>query len=155
MTGTEELPGADRKRRVGDYLLVNNGIGPARIEWVEFRFKNKPVADLSELLEACCSATQEEKESLHQRAGFDRRVNVEGNLIRAGAMKSLFTWKEQTKPNPVFDALHRQMKYVDFKACYCSVFDECYVQEYSETKPVPVKECTAPKVPFRPRFRDD
>jgi hypothetical protein len=35
------------------YQLDNNGVGPARVEWVEFRFKGKPVTDLTDLLDAC------------------------------------------------------------------------------------------------------
>jgi hypothetical protein len=151
----EQLEGANRKRYVIDYLLVNNGVGPARVEWVEFRFHGKPVANLTALLEACCSATEQERKSIHQISNMNRRGGIEGSLIRPGSMVSLFTWKEGTESSPAFDALHRQMKDIDFTACYCSVFDECYVRGYSDGKPEPVKECKAPAVPFRPRFKDD
>ncbi len=154
-TGTDDLPGANRKRNIIDYTLINNGVGPARVEWVEFRFKGKPVANLSELLEACCSASKEEKEGPHGIAGMNRRGGIDGTLIRPGAMTSLFTWKEMPEPSAAFDALHRQMREVDYSVCYCSVFEECYVRGYSDAKPQAVKQCVAPKVAFRPRFRDD
>jgi hypothetical protein len=153
-TGQDELPGTNRKRKLIDYMLVNNGVGPARIEWVEFRFKGKPVANLSELLDACCS-TEKGKGSAQPISGMNRRGSIEGTLIRPGDTKSMFTWTEGVESSSAFDALHRQMKYVDFTACYCSVFDECYVRGYSGTKPEPVKQCKAPAVPFRPRFKDD
>jgi hypothetical protein len=58
-------------------------------------------------------------------------------------------------PNPDFQALRRQMDDVEFSACYCSVFDECYVRTSEGRKPEPVKHCTAPAVTFRPAQKGD
>jgi hypothetical protein len=146
----EQMPGTDRLRQAVEFALVNNGVGPARIEWVEFRFKGKPVANLSELLEACCAAAPP-----YVINGMNRRVGIDGNLIRPGASLALFTWTEPDKQNPVFDALRRQMNDISWKACYCSVFDECYIRGPNRATPEPVKQCTAPAVIFRPRLRDD
>ena len=56
-------PGANGEhgRKAVEYQLVNNGVGPARIEWVEMRFKDKPVVDLDELLDACCVKKEHDK----------------------------------------------------------------------------------------------
>jgi hypothetical protein len=151
-TQTTPLPGTDHKRNMVEYILVNNGVGPARVEWVEFSFKGKPVADLSGLLEACC---RKELEMDKHISGMNRRGGITGALIRPGASVAMFTWNEQSEPSAAFDALHRQMRDIDFKTCYCSVFDECYTRVYSEEKPQAVKQCPAPAVQFRPRFRDD
>jgi hypothetical protein len=148
-TGNTPLPGSDRVRNIVEYALVNNGVGPARIEWVEMRFKGKPVANLNELLDACCAAAN------HEVRGMNRRGSVEGVLVRPGTIHTMFTWTERPEADPVFDALHRQMKNIEISACYCSVFDECYVRTWKGRKPEPVKQCTAPAKPFRPAFRDD
>jgi hypothetical protein len=148
-TGQDELPGTNRKRKLIDYMLVNNGVGPARIEWVEFRFKGKPVADITDLLDACCRAEK------HNYAGLNRRGNIEGALVRPGASVKMFTWTEQSVPNADFKALHRQMNDIEWSACYCSVFDECYVRSSEKRKTEPVKECAAPKVAFRPAQEGD
>jgi hypothetical protein len=150
MSSKDPMPGTDRLRKVVEYQLVNNGVGPARVEWVEMRFKDKPVANLSDLLDACCAGMAQTS------GGINRRVNIEGTLIRPGTGVPLFTWTEQVEPNPAFEALHKQMGYVKWKACYCSVFDECYLRGGNDSlKPEPVKECKAPAKPFQPRFRDD
>jgi hypothetical protein len=108
------------------------------------------VADISDLLDACCQAQKRDS------TGLNRRVGIEGTLIRPGASVKLFTWNEQSTPNPDFQALRRQMKDVDLSACYCSVFDECYVRKSNgRNKPEPVKQCTAPAVKFRPAVRGD
>jgi hypothetical protein len=150
MSSKDLMPGTDRLRKVVEYQLVNNGVGPARVEWVEMRFKDKPVANLSDLLDACCAGMAQTS------GGINRRVNIEGTLIRPGTGVPLFTWTEQVEPNPAFEALHKQMGYVKWKTCYCSVFDECYLRGGNDSlKPEPVKECKAPAKPFQPRFRDD
>jgi hypothetical protein len=148
-SGQTVLPGTDRVRDVVEYEFANNGVGPARIEWVEFRFKGKPVANISDLLDACCGTGK------HDYAGLNRRGGIEGAFVRAGGTVKMFTWSEQNTPNADFQALWRNMNEIAFSACYCSVFDECYVRSSEARKPEPVKECTAPKVAFRPAQRED
>jgi hypothetical protein len=144
-------PGADRVRGIVEYELVNNGVGPARMEWVELRFKGKPVADITELLDACCKAEK------YNYNGLNRRGGIAGALIRPGASLKMFTWTELAHANVDFEALHRQMNEIQWSACYCSVFDECYVRstDADTDKPEPVKQCIAPKVAFRPRQKGD
>jgi hypothetical protein len=135
-------------RRV-KYMFENNGVGPARIEWVEFKFKGAPVRNLKELLEKCCAFASVPG----QLSGLDARGGIAGSLIRPGAMVHMFTWEEPKTANPVFDALHKQMDDIAISACYCSVFDECYVSDNGDdSKPRSVEQCTPPKVSFRPNF---
>lgn len=149
MSSDTAMQGSDRARGKVEYLFQNNGVGPARIEWVELTFKDKPIGNISELLAACCGGKTDDA------VGLNRRGNVNGALIRPGALVSMFAWEEPTAPSPVFAALHRQMKDIGVTTCYCSVFDERYLRRPSMTKPEPVKECIAPAKPFQPAFRED
>jgi len=135
------------KRAKVEYEMVNNGVGPARIEWVQMFFKGKPVADLRALGEACCDAQPGDFSGMNSRGG------VASSLIRPGASLVMFSWSEPETPNPKFAALHGAMNEISYSACYCSVFDECYIRKDDDTRPQPVEQCTAPEVPFRPRFR--
>jgi len=148
-SGTTPLPGTNQVRDIVEYELINNGVGPARIEWVEMRFKGKPVENITALLDACCRADK------YNYDGLNRRGGIEGALIRPGTSVKMFTWTEQLTPNADFKALHRQMNDIEYSACYCSVFDECYVRTSEGRKPEPVKQCTAPKVTFRPAQQGD
>lgn len=139
------LPGADRNRAKIEFGFTNNGVGPARIEWVQLTFKKKPMADLRALFEACCAGLDAGGAST-----LDMRGNVDGDLVRPGASLSLFTWTEPDKPNPLFKALYRQMDDIETSHCYCSVFDECYVMQAGARRPAPVKQCKAPAVTFHP-----
>lgn len=143
------MPGTNRGRQRVQYSFINNGVGPARIDWVQLTFKGKPMRNLDELLEACCSGSR------HTSNELDRRGGVAGALVRPGAALAMFTWDEPTTPNPVFDAMHQHMTDIKIDYCYCSVFDECYVRRHTDARPEPVKECKAPEATFRPGYRDD
>lgn len=143
----DKLPGKDDYGRRVEYEIVNNGVGPARIEWVQFNFKGKPVADLTALLAACCDGSAAEAVSVNARGG------VANNLVPPGKSLVMFTFHEPQAPNRTFDTLHAQMNQISYSACYCSVFDECYVRADDDNKPQPVDQCTAPAVSFRPGFQ--
>jgi len=147
MSSMDKDVATGRSHRRVEYLLVNSGIGPARVEWVELRYKDKPMADLSELLAACCDANAQTD------IGMNRRGNVVGSLVRPGDMMSMFAADEPAVANPVFDALHRSMNDIGLTACYCSVFDECYLRIRDGVKPEQVEQCEAPAKPFRPDFK--
>jgi hypothetical protein len=149
MSTDQPMPGADRLRRKIEYSFGNTGVGPARIDWVQLSYQGKPMANISELVEACCSASGQDTTNL------DRRGGVVGHLVRPGATLSLFTWNEQNKPNPLFDALYQHMGDIAIDYCYCSVFDECYVNGPKLDRPKTVERCEAPAKTFLPRFRED
>jgi hypothetical protein len=141
----ERDPASGNYRRTIDYQLTNNGVGPARIEWVRLEFKGKPMADLGALLDACCKLPN------YDTGGLNQRGVVSGTLIPQGREFHMFTWEAPLTPNPTFDALHRQMNDIRVSTCYCSVFDECYVREWSSEKPKQVEQCTVPPARFEPR----
>lgn len=149
MGSDKPMPGTDRTRMRVQYMFQNNGVGPARIDWVQLSFDGKPIADLDALLEACCHGTK------HDSPSLNRRGNVVGTLVRPGDSVSLFDWVEPDKPNPVFAAMHEKMDRIGITYCYCSVFEECYVRMPKPGKPDPVEQCKAPAVTFRPAYRDD
>jgi len=144
----ERDPVTDAFRKRVDYQLTNNGVGPARIEWVQLNYKGKPMADLSALLDACC------KLAPHDATGLNKRGSIAGSLIPQGREVHLFTWDEPHKPNPTFDTLHSQMNEINMAVCYCSVFDDCYKREVNKSKPEPVEQCTPPAVTFQPYLQE-
>lgn len=143
----QPMPGTDRFQGMVDYELINNGVGPARIEWVQLTYKGKPMADLTALFDACCKVAERDTSGMHRRGG------IESTLIPPGRSVHLFTWEEPHTPNPLFDALHREMGDIRVTTCYCSVFDDCYMWGRDSRKPEPVDRCTPPAVAFRPAER--
>jgi hypothetical protein len=146
MKNMQQIAGTGDFHKRVEYALVNNGIGPARVEWVELSYQGKPMSNLTELMRACCGVSSEDAVVMNKRG------SVAGSLIRAGDRLAMFTADEPPVPNPAFDALHRAMADIKQSACYCSVFDECYLRKYGSGKPEPVKQCTPPAKPFAPEF---
>ena len=145
----ERDPETGKFPQVIDYVLINNGVGPARIEWVQLDFKGKAMANLAELLDACC------RQPRYDTVGLNHRGVVSGSLIPQGRELHTFTWDTPRDANPAFEALHAQMNDIRVSVCYCSVFDECYKRTWASSKPEPVEQCTRPKVAFEPRLSAD
>lgn len=133
-------------RRQIQYELQNEGIGPARIEWVALSYKGKPMRDMIDLVGACCNGDR-------NGLGLHTRGVVQNSLVRPGSSLIMFSWTEPEKPTPLFDGLHAAMKDIDISACYCSVFDECYIRGDDAGKAKQVEQCTPPARPFTPTFR--
>jgi hypothetical protein len=144
-TTAEADPGTDHFRGRVEYVLRNDGVGPAHLEWVTLSYKGRAMPDLATLFASCCAQAP-----LHGE-GLIVRGSTEG-LIRAGSGMNLFTWTEPHADNPLFRQLHAAMKDIAIGACYCSVFNECYLLGEDADKPAPVESCPAPKTAFQPTY---
>ena len=137
--------GADGSRQNAIlFEIQSTGVGPARIEWTAVRFDGKPVANLTDLITACCSGLEK---------GVTLNVHTssaEGDLLRPGRTVRMIEWRQPATPSPIFDKLRASLRSVEIDTCYCSVFDECFVREHKSNRPRSVKTCEAPKVPFNP-----
>lgn len=83
---------------------------------------------------------------------MNMRGGISNALVRPGSSLVMFTWNAPAAPNAAFAALRGQMANISYSACYCSVFDECYVRSDDDKKPEPVEQCVAPAVRFQPTF---
>jgi hypothetical protein len=54
---------------------------------------------------------------------------------------------DQNKPE-VFEALNKERFHIHIRACYCSVFEECWVKDSRVSRPTPVPQC-APSQPIQ------
>lgn len=142
----ENMPGLDRPRGTVEYEFVNNGVGPAMIEWVELSYKGKPVLNYDELMAACCSNV---KQNL---TGFNIRGSVVGTLVPANKSFKMTSWPEPIGENENWRQLHSQMNNIAVSVCYCSVFNECFIRKPGMTRPEPVKQCKANPNMFTPTF---
>lgn len=126
-------------------VLMNQGIGPAKLETFELFWKGKPQRGPEEFIAACCGLP----------AGADVPIIVSsthGTVVRAGGILSFVGLTTATSAASV-TALRSGLRDLSFRYCYCSVFDECWLVNRSFAKPAnlspdPVKVCPVPAVPY-------
>jgi hypothetical protein len=114
-------------------VLQNNGVGPARLEAMEFLYRGKPMPNPREFIRQCCAG--EEKISFMSEP-------VTG-VLRPGE-KSEFIRFTRTDANAViWDKLDIERWKVVVRSCYCSIFDDCWIADNRQKRPQAVKACPA------------
>jgi len=127
--------GDDGKPQI--YLSVHNvGTGPARIVWFEVLQDGKAIRSPRDLLPADLN---------RQVAQLDTVTSgIAPSMMPAGETRKILKW---TLPDPGTPA-HTAWQQVDksrfalvASACYCSLFDECWLTSASADVPRPVARC--------------
>ena len=73
---------------------------------------------------------------------------IDGTVLRPGESTEV-TWMTGDRADPLIDKLWGAVPYMTFRACYCSVFDECWLSDMASLEAQPVKACPKPEHPYR------
>lgn len=115
--------------------VTNRGVGPAIVRGMEVSYQGKAYRDVHSLLRACCAKPEEPIALVLS--------SVNGEVIRAGDEINF----AQVEPGGVSPTLFRRFDEARLelhaRVCYCSVFDECWVEDSRSTIPLPVEICPA------------
>lgn len=123
--------------------LTNKGVGPASIESLEVSYDGKAMPGARALLNAML-----------------KRITVSPNprIMDSGVVHNVLSAKEQMTfvdfhsedygPED-YAAIRAGLRKVGSRTCYCSVFDECWLADTRNQRPVKVKACPVPEVPFQ------
>jgi len=136
--------GADRNVTLG---LVNVGVGPAKLKWLEVFFNGAPVSSARDLLRRCCGLPVDTRSDANVGLVLDyevKRVVARDNEVH------LVTVLRKTADPAVVARLEHSLPRVKFRACYCSVFDQCWTTDLMGTDADHVKVCPTPTAPFQP-----
>jgi hypothetical protein len=123
-----------------EFTVRNVGTGLARVVWFELSVDGKPMANMRAAIDAIATAPAEN--ITFRSSPISRRT------LAAGADVRLFGWP---KP-PAADAAQTRtwseldrarFSRVTVQACYCSVFEECWMSALDGAVPSPVAACTA------------
>lgn len=133
-----------RVRSLG-FTVVNQGVGPARVRWMEISVDGKPVPNTTALMLRAAR--------LPADARLDRRdvytSGIQGRVLRAGEEITFLRWHHAVQREPVWSALDKaRFGRIEIRACYCSVFDECWISHSESPDPVAVAQCPVVPVPF-------
>ncbi len=146
-SGNSTVDEASRERvRSLGFTVVNQGVGPARVRWMEVRVDGQAVANTTALMLRAAG--------LPLDARIDRRdaytSGIQGRVLRAGEEITFLRWHHAAQREPVWSALDKaRFGRIVIRTCYCSVFDECWISHSETPDPVGVAQCPVVPVPFR------
>lgn len=136
------------------FYVSNVGTGPARIHSFEIYVDGEPIPIERNAtfgtIEACCA---EEFAAAVERSGGDHLAAVGHDLTSPVAERFLapnqevaaMRWARSDTNRELWVAVDqaRQTGRISMRACYCSVFDECWVAETNVFPPTQVASCEA------------
>jgi hypothetical protein len=109
------------------FMVVNTGVGPAKIESFEVFWKGKPYRSAKELLTACCgykvvvATSPEAKNHTPLLTG-----TVQGVVLRAGENETFVHYPLGADNLDVWNKLDKAREQMTYRICYCSVLNRCY-----------------------------
>lgn len=135
------------------FRVTNTGVGPAKIRSFEVFYKGRPTTGAVSLIRACCK-----RDFMRPLPGDSAPEDVfitggvPGNVIRAGEANTFIQMGPGAGNQPVWRALDAARNYdITYRICYCSVFDECWINTVkgrNQLDPTPVNKCPVPAVPY-------
>jgi hypothetical protein len=130
----------DRERHALTLTIKNSGVGPARLETLQVVLDGRNYGNSRELIKACCSHSGSTVTSAYD----DVLTNpVAPRTIPANQAIEFFYWPKPQNASAEWDGLDKARQRLTFKACYCSVFDECWTSNLKGARPEEVDSCEA------------
>jgi hypothetical protein len=106
-------------------------------------------------MRACCDPhfTGAEALKVSELKGWDFITGlIAGSVIRAGESKGFITYDFDSHHTAAWHALDlARQRSMSYRLCYCSVFDECWVNTIGhghQLDPARVDKCPVPAVPY-------
>ena len=129
--------------------IENSGVGPARIQTFEVWWQGQPVSTASELLQRCCMTDAKAPIDPATARSLDLVIGqIASRVLRAGAAESFLSLELKEANAAIWHRLDIARLQLKLRACYCSVFDECWETDLVKTSAKPVRSCPAARVPF-------
>ena len=120
------------------FNLSNDGVGPARLEEMEFLYNGKPMRDPANFIRNCCSATV-------RTVGKNLTYTTESvdGVLRPGEKRGFMRLAKTDENAALWNQLNDERWKVVVRTCYCSIFDDCWVFDSDKGQPDEVKSCPA------------
>lgn len=116
--------------------LANNGVGPAIMGPLEIRYRGEPMQDAAQLLERCCGMGPGSKAPFMTSPSSDVAV-------RPGENVKFFRLKRTAQNGEVWERLNAERWNLEVRACYCSIYKDCWTIEGAQAIPSDEARCPA------------
>lgn len=139
-------------------MMMNGGIGPAKIESFEVAWKGQAQRGPEDLLRACCSAAGN---SPDHPVNFGwllenfQTSSAAGRVLPAGQVINFLVLPQGSASQANWEALRSALlNSLSVRYCYCSAFDTCWLvtHDYGKAQtlnPPQVAVCPQPKISYR------
>lgn len=131
-------------QRLINLSFTNNGVGPALVGPVEVSFRGRPMRSPVDLLAACCEYRAGQTMQL-------RTAPIVNVAMRPGEEILFMSLPAVTANVQIVDRLDMVREEIQARACYCSIFDNCWTVEGTQAQPVSVDTCPTNWVVWRQR----
>lgn len=123
-------------------MLLNSGVGPAKLEKLVVRYDGKPVRGWVELLQACCGIPADFQPADFEQVGFVSGGSPKG-VIRANQQVILLRLARLPERPEIWERFGASRLKLSFDACYCSILGECWESDLKSLEPRSVGQCEA------------
>lgn len=124
--------------------IVNDGVGPAKIEAIEVRWAGKSYDNAVDFLRACCTFIPKTADIQYEF--------IAGRVLRAGQLINILTLPHTRADDAAWNVLNRTRvsRRLSVNVCFCSVFDQCWIDDIVRFSLTPreVDRCVRPAVPY-------
>lgn len=139
---------AQGQRRIS-LKVENAGVGPARIQTFEVWWQGEPVANAPELLRRCCMSDAQAPIGPSEARSLDFNIGqITSRVLRAGDAEAFLSLQLKDSNADIWHRLDVARLRLKMRACYCSVFDECWQTDLEQTSAKHVRSCPPAQVPF-------
>jgi hypothetical protein len=122
-------------------LMSNPGAGAARVERFSILVDGKPVKDIGEALLRLAGLPDNTPQS-SSVLGPMTYSEVAPSYIKAGSEQTVLSWPRTAGNASVWDKdVAAGSDRVKFETCYCSIFDECWIENSHTFRPTAVESC--------------
>ena len=128
--------------------VSNGGVGPAKVKSLEVFYDGRPVSSARDLLRRCCGLSSDPEIVRRQLPAKFVWSLVDDSVLRPGEDNAVVRIHHDSTAPEVLQRLSDSLLGIGFRACYCSVFDECWVSNLRSTNIQRVRRCEPPQHPF-------
>lgn len=131
----------------------NGGVGPAKVKSFQVFYHGVAVATPDDLLRRCCGLSTDPGVAKRQVQNAYSTSAADEQVVRPGEELVAFRLRSHVADPRLVSRFDDALKQLTFRACYCSVFDECWTTRLESTSVTRVDVCPTPRVRFDPNGR--
>jgi hypothetical protein len=141
ITTSNSPAAADGTSQSFTVLMSNPGAGAARVERFSILVDDKPVKDISEAL-LRLAGLPDNTPQVSAVLGPMTYSAVAPSYVKAGSEQTVLRWPRTASNASVWDKdVAAGSDRVRFETCYCSIFDECWIENSHTFRPSAVGSC--------------